>query len=205
VARRVMRRVVGALGPCDGSFGGFAMRTLRTILVIPVILLLVAGLAAPIGAQSEQPVPATATGTLEFVEPGAEATVGETEGAMTHEEEALHVHQWTASDPRLTGTATYTGSWHIYDPPSEDCGDPDVDPGAVYEIMNDGGGWRCSGVRAPIPGPTGAANVHSLVLTGTGGYEGLYAYILIDWSASPFAFSALITEDAVPIVPLLPA
>jgi hypothetical protein len=170
-----------------------------------VILTLCAGLGASALAQTDAQVPAAATGTLEFVSPDTEAALGEGEGEATHEEQLEHVHQWTSTDPRLEGTATYTGSWHLYDPPTEDCGDPEMDPGAIYEVVNEGGGWQCSGIRVPIPGPDGAANVHSLVLTGTGGYEGLYAYIIVDWSSSPFTYSALITEDAIPIVPVLPA
>ncbi len=60
-------------------------------------------------------------------------------------------------------------------------------------------------MRAPIPGPDGATNVHVLALTGTGGYEGLYAYIMIDWGTDPFTFSARITPNEVPVVPVLEA
>lgn len=182
------------------------MRTLRTLLVGPVILALLIALGPPVVAQDEDALaPASATGTLEFLEPGEEAGTGDAAGAEVHDEATPHVHRWTSSDPRLSGMATYTGEWHIYDPPSEDCNDPEVTAGAVYEIVNDGGTWRCSGVRAPIPGPEGATNVHTMVLTGTGGYEGLYAYVMVDWSSSPFTFGALITPNMVPIVPVRPA
>lgn len=170
------------------------MRTIKTALVAPVVLALLVGLGGPAVAQSDEPVPSAATGTLELNESLADAS---------HEEPMLHEHVWTSDDPRLTGTATYTGSWHIYDPPAEDCDDPTAEAGAAYAIVNDGGSWACANVRAPIPGPDGASNVHMLALTGTGDYEGLYAYIMVDWSTDPFTFSALVTPNKVPIVPVM--
>jgi hypothetical protein len=171
------------------------MRRLRTALVGPVALALVVSLGGAAIAQDDEVAPSATTGTLQLSEP--------MDDAGSHDEAVEHVHTWTAEDPRLTGTATYTGTWHIYDPPSEDCDDPDAETGAYYEIVNDGGGWACSGIREPIPGPEGATNVHVLALTGTGGYEGLYAYIMIDWSTDPFTFSALITPNQVPIEPVM--
>jgi hypothetical protein len=180
------------------------MRRLRLTLVGPVILALL-GLGAPAAAQSPEPAvqaaPSSATGTLEFTEPAA---VGEGGVPVTHDESTVHVHTWTSSDPRLTGTATYTGAWNLYDPLSEDCDVPDANTPPVYEIVNEGGGWRCGGVRAPVPGPDGASNVFTLVFIGTGGYEGLYVYMLVDWSTEPFTFSALITPNSVPLVSTLP-
>jgi len=175
------------------------MRTVRFTLLGIVLLALLGGLGTAVMAQADELTPSSATGTLEFVEPVPEAA-GD---VATHDEATLHVHEWTSSDPRLTGTATYTGSWHIYNPPAEDCDDPEAEAGAVYEIVNDGGSWRCAGFRAPIPGPSGATNVHTLAFRGTGGYEGLSAYVLVDWSSSPYAFGAVITPNAVPIVPVL--
>ncbi|MEX1294949.1 MAG: hypothetical protein AB1Z67_02140 [Candidatus Limnocylindrales bacterium] len=157
------------------------------------VVLVVALSGVAIAQDSDLETSAT-TGTLELSEPMGDAT--------THTEAVEHVHTWTAEDPRLTGTATYTGAWHIYDPPAEDCDDPEAESGAYYEIVNDGGGWACAGVRAPIPGPDGATNVHVLALSGNGDYEGLYAYIMIDWGTDPFTFSALITPNQVPVVPV---
>jgi hypothetical protein len=179
------------------------MRRLRMTLVGAIFVALLAGSGAPLMAQEDELGPSSATGTLEFVEPGAEAAISEVGDAVGHDEAILHVHEWTSSDPRLTGTATYTGSWHIYDPPAEDCDDPDAEAGAVYEIVTDGGSWRCASVRAPIPGPDGATNVHTLAFRGTGGYEGLSAYVIVDWSTSPYTYGALITPNTVPIVPVL--
>jgi len=184
------------------------MRTLRLTLVGPVILALLAGLGSAVVAQTEEASdemsPAAATGTLEFAAPPAEGELGEGGEVIMHEDETVHVHEWNATDPRLTGTATYTGAWHLYDPPTEDCGDPEaMDEPVLYEIVNDGGGWRCGGARAPVPGPDGATNVHTLVFRGTGEYEGLSAYILVDWSTSPYTYGAVITPNDVPLVPVL--
>ena len=171
------------------------MRTIRAALVGPVILALVVTLGGAALAQTDDMQPTATTGTLELSEPVADAA--------SHDAAVEHVHTWTAEDPRLTGTATYSGTWHIYDPPAEDCDDPEAEDGAFYAIENEGGTWACAGVRAPIPGPDGATNVHVLALTGTGDYEGLYSYIMIDWSTDPFTFSALITPNKVPIEPVM--
>jgi hypothetical protein len=167
------------------------MRTLKAMLAGPVVLALLLGSAGAAMAQ-EDIEPTATTGMLDL-------------GALEAEQgdATVHVHTWTADDPRLTGTATYTGSWQIYDPPSEDCDDPEREAPAMYEIVNDAGGWACAGVNAPIPGPDGATNVHVLALTGTGEYEGLYAYIMIDWGTDPFTFSALITPNKAPIEPVM--
>jgi hypothetical protein len=170
------------------------MRTLRPALVGAVVLALVAAFGGAAFAQADDMQPTATTGTLVF-EQSTDGTTGDEMGT--------HVHTWTAEDARLTGTATYTGSWELYDPPSEDCDEAEQQAGAMYEIVNDGGTWACAGVHAPIPGPDGATNVHVLALTGTGGYEGLYAYIMIDWSTEPFTFSALITPNKVPIDPVM--
>ena len=167
------------------------MRTFRAILAGPVVLALLLGLGGAAIGQTDDAVPTGTTGTLVLDEP------------VMGDEAMEHVHTWTADDPRLTGTATYTGNWHLYDPPSEDCDDPEREAGAMYEIVNEGGGWACAGVNAPIPGPEGATNVHVLALTGTGEYEGLYAYIMIDWGTDPFTFSALITPNKAPIDPVM--
>lgn len=191
------------------------MRTLRTTLLGAVMLALLAGSGTPLLAQSDDatvepspaitpaPTPAAVTGALEFVGPESESAIADQGDAVTHDEATLHVHEWTSSDPRLSGTASYTGTWHLYNPPAEDCDDPDAEAGAAYEIVTDDGSWRCGGFRAPIPGPDGAENVHTLVFRGAGGYEGLSAYVLIDWSTSPYTFSALITPNSVPIVPVM--
>jgi len=170
------------------------MRTMRTILAGPVILVLLVMLGGPAISQTNMEPTAT-TGTLVFSDP--------TEDTPGHDESVVHTHTWTSADPRLSGTASYTGSWHLYDPPSEDCDEADPSAPPMYAIVNDGGTWACAGVNAPIPGPDGASNVHVLALTGTGDYEGLYAYIMIDWSTEPFTFSALITPNKVPMEPVM--
>jgi hypothetical protein len=163
------------------------MRTLKSALVGPVIVALVVALGGAAFAQADDMQPTATTGTLE---------ISSTDGTT-------NVHTWTAEDPRLTGTATYVGTWQLYNPPSEECDEADAEAPPMYEIVNDGGTWACAGVHAPIPGPDGASNVHVVALTGTGEYEGLYAYIMIDWSTEPFTFSALITPNKAPIEPVM--
>ena len=58
---------------------------------------------------------------------------------------------------------------------------------SVYEIVNDGGHWLCETSRAVAPGD--APGAHTLVFNGEGDYEGMTAYLNVDWSQTPFAFT----------------
>ena len=89
-----------------------------------------------------------------------------------------------SSDPRLTGTFTYTGNW-LFDPAraTSDHNSTMIRTG-TYELTNDGGSWirrdhglrrhRC---RRRVP-------TSSTVFEGHGGYEGLTAVAIAshwDW------------------------
>ena len=165
------------------------MRTLRLSLVGAVVLALLGGLSAMVAARSEEASEAeqavVVSGTLECLD---EPTDGESID--------VNVHAWQASDPRLSGDVTYTGSWRLYEPPAEE-GDVAGTAGeAIYEIVNDGGDWLCEATRAP--GPRSPTDTHTVVFTGEGGYEGLTAYLSIDWSQSPYTFSGLILPGEAP-------
>ena len=171
------------------------MQSLQLILTGPVILVLLAATSLAVVAQDEATMqvsvaPVVVTGTLDCTDGESEEPMGQS---------VVTVHAWQATDPRLSGEATYTGHWHIYEPPSEDAGDPeavDVADAAVYEIVTEGGGWLCESSRTAPP-RTGDAT-HTLVFSGKDEYEGLTAYLHVDWSATPFTFSGLIMEGEAP-------
>ena len=107
---------------------------------------------------------------------------------------------WQSTDPRLSGDATGTGGWSLYEQPSEDAGTP-TEGEASYIIINEDGTWGCteSNPAGPEPDVTG----HTLVFTGTGDYEGLTAHVRIDWSTYPASFSGVIVEGDAPEDPAL--
>lgn len=172
------------------------MQTLRLILTGAVTLVLLAASSLAVMAQDDTEqvsvAPVVVTGTLD-------CTADTGEGDEPIGQSAMTVHAWQATDPRLSGEASYTGHWHIYDPPSEDAGDPeavDVADEAIYEIVNDGGGWICEASRTALPRTSEAT--HTLVFSGSDEYEGLTAYLHVDWSTTPFTFSGLIMEGEAP-------
>jgi hypothetical protein len=109
----------------------------------------------------------------------------------------VSVHEWAASDPRLSGEATYSGRWQLYDEPQEESGDPAATDAALYSIVNEGGSWLCEASRAPEQ-PISDGDRHTLVFNGEGEYEGLTAYLTIDWRQAPYVFSGLILPGEEP-------
>jgi hypothetical protein len=142
-------------------------------------------------AQSEAPAdavsaPVVVTGTLECDADAAAAGDG-----------VVNVHHWAASDQRLAGDATYSGRWQLYGEPQEESGDPTARDDVLYSIVNEGGSWLCEASRAPEQ-PVSEGDLHTLVFKGEGEYEGLTAYLSVDWSEAPYAFSGLILPGEEP-------
>lgn len=169
------------------------MRSLRLSLIGTVILVL--GGSAAIAQEpesSEEPVapdaPIVVSGTLECAADAAEPVDGAS---------VLHVHHWGASDPRLAGDASYSGSWQLYGEPQEDSGDPAAADPVLYSIVNEGGSWLCEASREAEQ-PAGPGDMHTLVFNGEGDYEGLTAYLHVDWSQAPYAFTGLILPGEEP-------
>lgn len=187
------------------------MRSVRPLIVglLAGALLTASGVAAVAQSEEEQPAadapatmdeqlttPVVVSGTLECLDSAAEA-----DGEAPSDQSVVTVHAWQASDERLTGEVTYGGRWEIYGEPSEDRGSVESSADdAFYEIVNEGGAWLCEAARGPEPrtGDTG----HTLVFTGEGGYEGLTAYLHVDWSQTPYVFNGLILPgDEPPYAP----
>jgi hypothetical protein len=170
------------------------MRFLPRSLVGTFILILLAGglamaadpaePATPVGAE-----PVAVSGTLDC---GTDAAAPDAAAGTT-----VNVHQWAASDPRLEGEASYTGHWQLYPTPAEDSGVPAEQESAVYSIVNEGGSWLCEESRTPEP-PSSPGERQTLIFTGQGEYEGLTAYLEVDLSQAPYAFSGLILPGDAP-------
>ena len=165
------------------------MRTLSRSLMVTTILALLAG-GVVVAADPETPVaaaPVVVSGTLD-----CDVDAATEDGSVTD----VNVHSWQANDPRLEGEAAYSGHWQIYTPPAEDRGAGESDA-AAYAIVNDGGSWLCTETRTSDP-PRTDGDRHTVVFTGQGEYEGYTAYLQVDFSQAPYAFSGLILEGDAP-------
>lgn len=175
------------------------MRRSFSLLVGTSILALLVGpnvATAQDAEDAEQPPPIVVSGTLDCGTGGAADPSAAPDASGVPADAVATVHEWSASDPRLSGDAAYTGRWQLYEPPAEDAA---ASASAVYEIVNEGGAWLCETSRpegtssAPEPGEQ-----HTLVFTGEGAYAGMTAYLHVDWSQAPYAFTGLIIEGDEP-------
>jgi hypothetical protein len=179
------------------------MRSSLRAVSSSIIIALVAGAslgAAAVDAQGPDATPAPAapvvvSGTLECLSeaPGASPAAG---ASAAPAEARVTLHEWVASDTRLSGDVSYNGTWHLYGEPQEDVGTDAARDQAVYAIVNEGGVWMCETSR--LPDPTVPSEEHTLVFNGQGDYEGMTAYLHIDWSKAPYAFTGLILPGGEP-------
>jgi hypothetical protein len=168
------------------------MHTLRLSLAGTIILVLLGGASIAVAQESEDAeavsAPVVVSGTLECL---GEAPSGDvSEDGATATDAVVNLHQWEASDPRLQGEASYAGRWQVYGEPQEDRGESDAKDAVLYAIVNEGGKWLCEASR--LPDPMVPSEQHTLVFSGEGDYEGMTAYLHIDWSEAPYDFTGLI-------------
>ena len=172
------------------------MRTLRLSLAGTVFVALLGGLSGAVAAQDDPMAPALVTGT---VTPVGEASLGSPSFGddVIVFEGVSATNRWEASDPRLSGTSTYTGDWQEY-----------LSAGFVVKagtrvIENDDGRWV--GTATALQGER--VNTDTVVLHGEGAYEGLTAYVLMwDPPLAPQAtFDAAIFSGEMPEFPEPPA
>jgi hypothetical protein len=172
------------------------MRRLLQSLIGMSILMLVGGASMATAQETEDTTaaaePVVLSGTLECL--GAVPADQAASAEASPGTDVVNVHRWQASDARLSGEATYTGQWQLYEQPAEDSGSGS--DAAAYEIVNDGGHWLCEASRAVAPGD--APGAHTLVFSGEGEYEGMTAYLDIDWSQTPYAFTGVILPGEAP-------
>jgi hypothetical protein len=170
------------------------MRTLRVSIAGTAILLLLAGLSGAVAAQDDPMAPAVVTGTVPevsetfsgFVSPAGDAV--DTKGYSVTE-------RWEASDPRLSGTSTFTTNWREYS--SADF----LVLAATRVLENDDGRWV--GMETGLG--SDALFLDAIVLHGEDAYEGLTAYVVLDVEAEPLTFNAAIFPGEMPPFPELPA
>lgn len=173
------------------------MPNLRWSLSGTLMLLL---LTVPTAMAADEPAatgsePVVVSGTLDC-DVDAAASPAADGSTDTSTASILNLHEWTASDPRLSGDVSYSGHWQLYGVPQEDGGDPAASDPTVYSIVNEGGSWLCETSRTAEPPAAGGP--HTLVFNGEGDYEGLTAYLEVDFSQAPYAFTGLILQGDEP-------
>jgi hypothetical protein len=172
------------------------VKGLKPTLISAIAIGLLAGSAVGVAAQDEATdtmAPAYVTGT---VTPGS---VG-SEGTTTYVDDFIGLDGYestdrlAASDPRLTGTVSYTGNSKIYEAARFD-----VQAGTVVLVSDDG---RWVGTTTGLS--SYGLNSDTVVLHGEDAYEGLTAYVLLDWTSSPASFKAAIFPGEMPAFPEMP-
>ena len=177
------------------------MRTNRSLVTGIAALTLLAGSVIPRVALAADQSPAAAaawvTGTIVLAPTCTDATT--TSATVVEHQTGYRCapQTWTTSDPRLTGTATESWDADVYQAEGASIS---VAAGH-YDLHNEAGSWRC-GYVADLSHGSGlltspdADQVNTC--TGSGGYEGLGAVLLLDWTTSPVSVKGLIFPGVVP-------
>ena len=185
-----------------------SMRTLHT--GVAALALVAAAIAvSPLALAAQSPLPATPAKPVFFAVrfiPSDSVRSAEviTEDGVTKQLGAC----WAPivvdpSDPMLAGDLTVCGDTHWFGPLEAS---PSVGSG-WYRLVNDEGAWQGSTPyaewRDPESGETIGLGGGVIVLSGEGGYEGLYAVLtfLPDWSD----VRGFIFEGAPPVNPVPPS
>jgi hypothetical protein len=147
--------------------------------------------------------PAWVTGTASVVGTtcGAPTTTSSGEGVASEWGLRCTGQSWEMNDPRLTGTAAVEWSQDIYDV-------ADGERMAIlverYDLQNDLGSWVCrsDAVFAPYSGTlSSASDAETILCRGDGGYEGLTAILIGDWTTLPAPMRGAIFPGEPPPMP----
>ena len=171
------------------------MRNVRNSMIIAVVGGMLASSAVGVAAQSgevDPMAPAFVTGSITDGQTASTETRTAEEG-YRRIEVVGGPDTWEASDSRLSGDVTYSGLWHRYPAPAT----MQVEA-AARELVNSGGRWV--GQATAIATAT-IGGWDAIVFTGEGGYEGLTAYVVIDWNGDPGSFVGAIFPGDMPAFP----
>ena len=158
--------------------------------------------AAP--AATEPTTPAKVTGTLR---PGGGPPVQEptetvVDGVLEARGVAYEGDQLEMDDPRLTGSASVVMNANVHK--VSDFIDV-VAQAFQLRIENEAGSWSGMGTAFAYGGGAipidEAMNLDTVQLTGAGAYEGLTAYLTVDWTEDPAAVQGVIFAGEMPPFP----
>ena len=166
------------------------MRAIKTTTISILAVGLLAGSAVGVAAQDESAGASNLTGTIASGSDVSQGTRTEVEGLVLTSG-VVGLGRWDAPDERLSGDATYTGNW-LYDERERTS-----IRSATYELSNDGGSWLGEATALATP----SLDTDTVLFTGRGGYEGLTAYVLIDWSRPATEFTGVVFPAPMPETP----
>lgn len=150
--------------------------------------------SAPLGAELDPSQAAVITGTIaDLGSPSNTSGTREVTDGIVRTKGIHYMNVWETSDPRLSGTATYDAAWIAF--PAEDL---QVEA-ARHVLENADGRWVGSGSTLANSGVIDE-NTDIAILRGEGAYEGLTAYVQMDWTSLPATIEAAIFPGEMPVV-----
>jgi len=176
------------------------MRTLRLSLIGVFTLALLGGPSAMVVAQDDSMAPAMVTGTATMTSHVSNGTFEYLDNGATLESGQHFIHEWEASDPRLSGTSTFIANWQRF-------ARANVQVDQTVRVVENGDG-RWVGTGTDLWAGDGNKNTETVILHGEDAYEGLTAYVIMSWEppgAPQASFVAAIFPGEMPPVPDLPA
>ena len=175
------------------------MRAIKTSVISILAIGLLASSAVGVAAQDEEAAgvptgPASFSGTYEGTWPPLNEGTNTFVDGLELFRDQVFADSIETTDPRLTGSVLQAQNTDVHDVSGRD---QFVAPRSVnWRIENEGGAWTGQGYELHGWGADDphqeAFGVTVLMLTGEGDYEGLSAYLMVDWSTW--------SEDTLPTV-----
>jgi hypothetical protein len=172
---------------------------MRTFALIASASILVAATAVGVSAEDEPlfgpMTPARIDGGWVWADAYEEGQVEQLGELMFQSSGGSATYHVTSGDPRFKGTATVTGDWiSAYPPALVSVADRD------WRIKDDAGAWMGSDRRLASMADEDPLNVpEQVILDGSGAYEGLTAFVIIDLEMNSFV--GAIIPDQMPVLP----
>jgi hypothetical protein len=189
------------------------VRTVKTTTITILAIGLLAGSAIGVTAQDEEPAaepgtPAKVEGTVgqggDVVQEPTETVVD----GVLEVRDLVFGGEWPLEmdDPRVTGSVTVAVNQDVHK--VSDFVDV-VSTAVNMRLENEAGSWSGQGTSIIHAGGTidqeEVTDLLTLILTGTGDYEGLTTYLIVDWTEDPPAVEGAIFAGEIPPFPELPA
>lgn len=178
-------------------------RRLGLTLATAALMALPAGQASaqsPDVASPDPSQPVWVTGTLHLGDCNG-PTSSMVEGVNQERTWVCQGQEWETSDPRLSGASVSSWNADVYYLP----GGPVSLRSGTYVVTNEGGAWLCQFADSLAKGQGlffTPYNDETVTCVGSGGYEGLTAVVITDWSNfDSVSITALMTPATVPPVP----
>ena len=149
------------------------MRTLRTLMLVASALTLALSSTVAVVAQDDPSAPASFVGWV-LDETHVDGGTEEDLGSILQRRDLAYSYRFEAADARMSGDGQWLGNGNRYR--AEPLFELQT---STWIITNDGGTWEGSGhgLRG-----TGVGDSSTALLTGTGDYEGMSAYLVIEWA-----------------------